>query len=157
MENKKRDITTEGAKRLLEAMCKSSAEAFSAAVVDYVRAADEERKLKAVIIRNMKALDRAQAAKMNAEHIIRQEYGFMTGKETVKPPIDGANVSLMLIRGALEDMGGAEEFLTEFMETENDKICRLYNSGLTIKKISEEVGMSRDRVDRVLKKEGLKK
>lgn len=114
-------ITEEGAMRLLEAMCKDSADVFEGGVRRYIEA---NKNLKNAKQKLEKALDECAMAmdiKQNAIRDIRDEYRFLNGENTIKPMFDGSYVMSRLIIGIVEDMSEADmtELLTALNKEED--------------------------------------
>lgn len=147
-----KSIDKDGAIRLLEAMCASSADDFRAAVAAWVQAMQDERRIKNGIFRLARELDDVYKKKNNAEYTIRQEYSFMMGEETVKPPIDGLYVMTTLLRGIMDEAGNADLILT-YLNGDNDELVKkLYAEGHGMRAIVKETGLSEKFVKQILEK-----
>lgn len=147
-----KSIDKDGAIRLLEAMCASSADDFRAAVATWVQTMQDERRIKNGIFRLVRELDDVYKKKSNAEYTIRQEYGFMMGEETVKPPIDGLYVMTTLLRGIMDEAGNADLILTYLNGDNAELVKTLYETGRGVRAIVKETGLSEKYVKETLKK-----
>lgn len=147
-----KSIDKDGAIRLLEAMCASSADDFRAAVATWVQTMQDERRIKNGVLRLFRELDDVYKKKSNAEYTIRQEYNFMMGEETVKPPIDGLYVMTTLLRGIMDEAGNADLIMT-YLNGDNDELVKkLFSEGHGMRSIVKETGLSEKFVKQILEK-----
>lgn len=114
-------ITEEGAMRLLEAMCKESADVFEGGVRRYIEANKDLKKAKKQLEEALNKCAMAMDIKRNAIRDIRDEYGFLNGENMIQPMFDGSYVMSRLIIGVVEDMSEADltELLTELNKEED--------------------------------------
>ena len=79
------DINKDNAMALLEAMLADSAADFEGGVLAYLDAVKAERKAINSFKRSCTILAKARERKYNALMVVIPEYGFLTGKEEIKP------------------------------------------------------------------------
>ena len=83
-------IDQEQALAILEVMLKEAATDFEGGVLGYLDAIKRERSAISAFKRAARQLITANRAKYNALCVVMAEYGFLTGKEEIKPPLENA-------------------------------------------------------------------
>lgn len=99
------NISKDQAVAILETMLKESASDFESGVLSYFDAIKREKAAVSALKTAVKSLMKANYAKYNALSIVLSEYGFITGKEEIKPPIENAEAIVAeLIRKIVLDL-----------------------------------------------------
>jgi len=98
------DINKDNAMALLEAMLADSAADFEGGVLAYLDAVKAERKAINSFKRSCTILAKARERKYNALMVVIPEYGFLTGKEEIKPEINGDAAVIQLLMNIVEEL-----------------------------------------------------